>query len=128
MFKIGETPSMSADPIEHADFLELECMRQSDRNASGADLIAALGRLADDPPEERGTADERAEQIIEAAFDELSERKRHCGTGAYRYPFKIDKSERLLKFNGNVNSDFYLYLLFATRFNMQEDKVQEGYD
>ena len=40
MFKIGHAPGVHAGPIEHADFLELECLRQSDRNASGADLRA----------------------------------------------------------------------------------------
>lgn len=128
MFKIGETPSMSADPIEHADYLEIECLRQSDRNASGADLIAALGRVADDLPEERAKADERAEEIIEATFNELRERRKHSGKGAYRYPFKIDKSERLLRFDASIHFDLYLFMLFATRLNMQENRVQQGHD
>jgi len=57
MFKIGEVPSLQAGPIEHADFVELECLRQSDRNASGNDLAAALGRVDDDLPEDRGKSD-----------------------------------------------------------------------
>jgi hypothetical protein len=129
MFKIGETPSMSADPIEHADYLEIECLRQSDRNASGADLISALGRVADDLPEDRPMADEKAEHIIEAVFEELAERIANSGVGAYRYPFAIDKSSRLLQFTGTANDfEFYLFLLFATRMNMRDERIQGGYD
>ena len=44
MFKIGETPPFEANPIEHADFLELECLRQSDRSASGQQFSTASAR------------------------------------------------------------------------------------
>lgn len=127
MFKIGETPSVTAHPIEHADYLEFECLRQSDGNASGADLIAALKRIDDDLPEKRATSDERYEAIVDAAFTELKHRSEHCGNSHYTYPFKVSDDHQLLDFKKRPKRySFYLYMLLATRLDMQTHRVQAG--
>ena len=74
MFKIGSVPSLVAGSIEPADFLEIECLKQSDRNISGGDLAAALGRVADDLAQDRSTSDDRMEAIVEDVFFELGDR------------------------------------------------------
>jgi hypothetical protein len=126
-FKICEVPSPNADPVEHADYLELECLRQSDRNASGGGLAAALSRIDDDLPEDRHDADERMEAIVEGAFDELENRSEHSGDGPYKYPFKVDAKDKLLEYFGKGGeSELYLYMLLATRMNMQTDRSQGG--
>ena len=88
MFKIGEVPSLQAGPIEHADFLELECLRQSDRNASGSDLAAALGRVDDDLPEDRARSDTRMENMVDEAFSELGYRAQQSGWRAACLPLQ----------------------------------------
>ena len=125
MFKIGETPTLTAHPTDHADYLEIECLRQSDGNASGQDLIAALKKLADDAMEDRNTSDDRFENIVTAAFAELKCRAAHSGRGYYRYPFRVSEDDQLLDFTGTVGRrEFYLFLLLATRMNMREHRVQ----
>lgn len=120
-------PSVKADPVEHADYLEIDCLRQSDRNASAADLTAALGRVSDDLPEERPETDSRMEALVEAAFAELAERARHCGTGRHRYPFRVSEDDKLLEFAGQKGKrELYLFMLFATRMNMRTDKFRQG--
>jgi hypothetical protein len=129
MFKIGEVPSLQAGPIEQADFLELECLRQSDRNASGSDLAAAPGRVDDDLPEDRVQSDMRMENIAEEAFSELGYRAQQSGPGPHVCPFSVDEATRLLEFNGRRNNwGLYLFMLFATRTNMRDHKIQGGID
>jgi hypothetical protein len=129
MFKIGEVPSVQAGPVEHADFLEIECLRQSDRNASGGDLAAALGRLDDDAPEDRGESDTRMENILDEAYSELGCRAQHSGRSSHSYPFRVDEQARLLEFaKVRSRSGLYLFLLFATRINMRDGKIQGGID
>jgi len=125
MFKIGETPSLSADPTDHADYLEFECLRKSDGKASGQDLIAALNKLADDAVDERQISDERYENIVDAAFTELKCRSAHSGRSYYRYPFRVSEDNQLLEFTGRQGRcEFYLFLLLATRMNMKSHRVQ----
>jgi hypothetical protein len=131
MFKIGTTPAVTAGPLEHADFLELECLRQSDGNASGGDLRAALSRVSDDIAQDKSKADDRLEAAADAAFDELARRSRHSGTGLYIYPFDVDERTKLLQFTGRrrkAAASLYIYLLFATRMNMRDNKMQASID
>lgn len=129
MFKIGRVPSIQAGPIEHADYLELECLRQSDRNASGGDIAAALGRVDDDLPENRDGSDVQTENFVQEAFGELEYRVQHCGSGPHPYPFTVNGKGLLLEFTGRRNNwGLYLFLLFATRMNMRDEKVQAGID
>ena len=129
MFKLGSAPLQSADPIDHADYLELECLRQSDRNASGGDLAAIFSRLSDDLPEERPDSDIDSENAILEAFSELSDRIVHSGKTKHRYPYRLNRCADLLKFDGRVAmSDLYLFLLTATRLNMSDDRVHAGID
>ena len=127
MFKLGNVPSPSADSLEHADFLEIECLRQSDNNASAADLAAAFGRLSDDVPEDKADSDFVAENTVQEAFSELADRSTHSGCSKHRYPFKVSGDSPLLKLRKDAARDsLYLFLLAATRMNMQSDRVQEG--
>lgn len=128
-FKVGETPSARANRIEHADFLEIECLRQTDLNASGGDLLAAISRIDDDLPEERSRSDMRMDALVHEVFDELTDRARHSGAGPYTYPFHVDGDSQLLRFNGKKGQrELYLFMLFATRINMGAKRVQDGID
>ena len=129
MFKMGEVPSPRAAAVEHADYLELECLRKGDKEASGADLAAALGRLDDDVLDEKAIADIRMEATVESAFAELLERYEHSGSGEYKYPFSVTEDASLLKFVGHRGEcELYLFMLLATRMNMRTEKIQAGID
>ena len=129
MFKLGDAPLPTADPIDHADFLEIECLRQSDRNASGGDLSAVFSRINDDLPEDRTEADLDSENAVREAFSELADRVVHSGRRRHRYPYRIGRNADLLKFDARVAMfDLYLFLLTATRINMGEERVHAGID
>jgi len=129
MFKIGQTPMHTEDPIHHADYIELECLRQSDLNYSGGDLSAAFSRVNDDLPEERQDADLDTENAVFNAYSELSDRIVHSGRRKHRYPFRVASTANLLIFDKRISfNDLYLFLLTATRLNMGEDRVHAGID
>ena len=49
--------------------------------------------------------------------------------GPHVYPFSVNESARLLEFTGTKgNWGLYLFMLFATRMNMRDHKVQGGID
>ena len=120
------------DPVEHADFAELECLYTDDGNMSLSDLARALQRGADlNPRLRRDVGDDFATNKAEEAFGELADRVRHCGVAKDLYPFKLSKDGSLIQFKPAVKAEkhlFYLYLLFATRANMQQNKVQATID
>lgn len=127
VFKIGTTPPRSAHPDAHADFLELECLRQSDGNASGGDLIAALKRVDDDAPGDRGVSDERYEATVQSAFGELLSRQLHTSPAHHVYPYRVSSDDQLLEFSGRKNNrELYIFLLLATRLNMQSQRIHAG--
>jgi hypothetical protein len=129
MFKIGETPLHSEDAIHHADFIELECLRQSDKSYSGHDLSSAFGRVSDDLPEDRPELDEDIENAIIEAYSKLSDRVIHSARKTHRYPFRLDDNYDLLFFDpDNDNYDLYLFLLTATRLNMGSDRIHAEID
>ena len=126
MFKIGRVPSLQAGPVEHADFLELECLRQSDHGASGGDLAAALGRVDDDLPEDRDDSDVQTENFVQETFGELGYRTTLRGR-AHVYPFTVNGKNLFLEFTGTRNNwGLYLFLLFATRMNMRRSQGAGG--
>jgi hypothetical protein len=129
MFKIGTAPPHTADQIDHADYLELECLRQSDLNISGADLSAVFSRLNDDLPEDRRDADLDTENAVREAFSELGDRVEHSGRRKHRYPYRLNRTADLLTFDDRIEMyDLYLFLLTATRLNMGEDRLHDGID
>src|SRR5205823_19035 len=79
MFKIGQAPTPRADSVEHADYLEIECLRRSDARVSGADLAAALGRLDDDLLEEKPKSDTGWNRSRKTPFPSLRSGPRTAG-------------------------------------------------
>jgi len=129
MFKLGQTPPHTEDPIHLADYIELECLKQSDLNYSGGDLSALFSRLNDDLPEDRRDADLDTENAVREAYSELSDRMEHSGRRKHRYPYRLAASADLLIFDKRfVFYDLYLFMLTATRLNMGENRVHAEID
>lgn len=106
-----------------ADFAEIECLKQSDRNLSVIDVASAM-QLAVDEDEDEGI-----HRSVTDAFKELEERLRNCGPDDGRYPFSLDPRGDVLRFRGLGECDIglnYLYLLWATQLNMKSDRVHAG--
>lgn len=108
-----------------ADFAELLCLRQKDKNLSIMDVTNAIDMGADAADEDSVNA------ITRDAFREIQDRISHCGTNDGRYPFKLNDRGTLLTFTGlgakqvGIN---YVYLLLATNLNMGIDRRHAGSD
>jgi hypothetical protein len=116
-------PPATANPVEHADWLEIEALIATDRNSSMQDLASALRRAGsgeevenervianpDDPVGDRGG--ETLEPIVEAAFAEVEDRTKACDGS---YPFKIEDSA-IQGHRGSRNA-LYVFLLLVSKF------------
>src|SRR5438105_12649483 len=98
MYKLGEAPSPRADVVQLADFLEVECLRQTDRNASIQDVLSDIGRLSDDFETEAAESDADRDSLVAAVLAELVERQEDSGLGTHRYAFDIDTTRAVLHF------------------------------
>lgn len=91
-------PAASDDVVVLADYIELRALRSDDLNASAQDLVSVLVRsgtaeaLVDTEEELEDeerlplNADDRCEELGDAAFGELEDRNRSCGNA---YPFQV---------------------------------------
>jgi hypothetical protein len=112
-------PSATADPVTHADWLELQALTAQDRNSSVQDLASALRRAGSgEELEDEGIANETddrggetTEPIAEAAFTEIEDRSKGC-SGAY--PFSVGTS--FLEVTPRFRDPVYLFLLLLSYF------------
>ncbi len=118
MIRTDEVPSATADPEDHADFLELCVFRSAGKSISVQELMRdlrignAAEALADS--EDRQTFDhddDVDEEIAQAAFDELDERIRNMGSDASVYPFKLSATTLSLRDDGDESLYAFLALL-----------------
>lgn len=103
-----------------ADFAEIECLKQGDRNLSVTDVASAMQLPVDEDE------DDEIHHSVTEAFKELEARLHNCGPDDGRYPFSLDSRGDVLRFRGlgkrNIGLN-YLYLLLATRLNMANDRI-----
>jgi hypothetical protein len=115
--------STSADPIEVADFWEIECLKKTTHSVSLLDINKERG-ISDDVQE---TETELYEDNVEEGDLELvREIERRIKSCSGKYPFKLDSSGYVLTIDGNVDQKYlwiYTYLLLATRNDMSKNKV-----
>jgi len=145
MFKWPGTPSPKASAHELADFVELMAWRDGRFSVAGRSNVSA--RLGENDysggvPEEDeetefinmssmvGQPDADKEQPVVAGeeFKEIQRRAESCGDG---YPFAISWNGQILRraFDpDNATHTIYQYLLLATRLNMNNNRVQGGFD
>lgn len=108
-----------------ADFAELECLRRDDGNVSVLDVVRMIER------ESERKSQEVIAEIVQSAMDDLKDREKHVGTSGARYPFRLDESGNLVQFcgeSGETDWAVYLFLLLATRLNMQSERTHADED
>jgi hypothetical protein len=126
MYKLGQVPSLRAGIEELADYVEVECLRQTDRNASIEDVLRSAGRVAEDLEDDREQQDIRSDTVAVSIAEELVSRVRDAGLGLYRYPFRFDGGRYVLFLEPAWNPSLYLFLLLVTRENMRDSATQGG--
>ena len=126
MFKWPVPPSPYAPANEIADFAELVCWR--DGSTSYGAIRSDLDRLAENDYSDGVPEEDNVDSVVEGAYREVEQRSVDCRGG---YPFEIGSPGYTLKLvgdNGNHRGIVYLYLLLATRLNIQSSRLHAGID
>ncbi|PLX98040.1 MAG: hypothetical protein C0623_13965 [Desulfuromonas sp.] len=134
MFKLPKKPSPKASVTELADFVEI--LAWVERSASAQRVVNYLGLVDDQILNEddsyQGCEDQEDEhqEYLEDVFAELAKREEICNEA---YPFEINGTAgTVLHLKPNVwdnpQQTAYLYLLAATRLNMNKDHNLEDID
>lgn len=126
-FKWPGDPSTRAEAHELADFVELVAWR--DGRMSTIDLERHLSRL-DEIDYSRGVQEEdELNPRAAAAFVELERRYDAC---AGSYPFDIDDNGQAVRLEPtrcrSTDAAIYMYLLLATRLDMNAERTHRGVD
>jgi hypothetical protein len=126
MYKVPNVPSPAADVHEIADFIEIECIRND--TISAREILSSLDLPEDHYYPGGVPEDEKLEPKISDSLNEIDRRYRLCGT---RYPFKVEKHGHLVTLNLKADEtirEIYTFLLFATRLDMKNQKIQNDID
>ena len=126
-FKLPNYPSPQPHIHELADFAELIAWIHG--KCSARDIQSFLGQI-DDNDYNVGIEDNDVnnENLSDEMMQEIGLRTNACTVA---YPFHMDKAGSVLEYlyDSNIPSAaVYLFLLLATRLNMQNEKVQQGVD
>ncbi len=127
MYKFPGVPSPEADVHEIADFIEFECIKH--RSVSARQVFASLDISVDYDYHAGGVPEEEEmEPKIIESLNEIERRQQFCGT---RYPFRVIEHGYVVTFNPTVDEitrEIYKFLLFATRLDMQKERIQNNID
>jgi hypothetical protein len=123
MKNLFDTPSWQAGRVRIADHAEVLALRPPQLRTSSEDLIACFDRSEDED-------EDKFERPVSEAFEELADRAIHLGEAAHFYPFDIDRGAIELRkgFLRKEEHFLYLFLLFATKLNMRDDRKHAGLD
>src|SRR5438046_1699346 len=123
MKNLFATPSWQAGRVRLADHAEVLALRPPGLRTSSEDLIACLDRSEDED-------EDKFERPVFEAFEEIADREIHLGEASHLYPFEIKPGviELRKRFFRNDTHFLYLFLLFATKLNMRDDRNHAGLD
>lgn len=115
-------PSQSSGPVVLADALEMQALKGPRYRASQNDLIAGLDRKEDEDEDD-------LERPTQDALAEINLRIKHLGRYTSFYPFVAEETSVIFKKGRIKEKEFlYLFLLFATRLNMRDERKFAGID
>ena len=129
-FKIPDTPPMTSNAYELADYLEILCL-VNDGFYSTNDALSHIGIVSDEENNGEGIMndDDTLYDNLQQALQEVDRRNIAC---AYHYPFTTYQNQILLReAEDKIHIAWqlaYVYLLLATRLNMLEHKRVDDID
>jgi hypothetical protein len=129
-FRLPALPSSSTEsPAEIADFWEILTIRRAGKSVALASVRAAIDRSAESDPAEDAEEDIEEEGRFDDAIEEIKYRMSVCGKS---YPFYFaTNSYRVIALHPEAaceKRDLYLFLLLATRLNMNTRRTFVGID
>ncbi len=115
-----EVPAASADPILHADFIELGALFSNDKSSSfegyARDIrISGTTDALTDPDIDEDPSDcggEQSEAVAMDAWSEIERRADYCGGDGGHYPFEVEEAHITLK-NKWQSSPYIFQLLLG---------------
>lgn len=118
-------PSNRDDQYTIADFLEYKCIESSSVVSSLS--YRSLLSMGDDEIENEGieSSDDFSEDCLASAMSECNGREQLCPE---RYPFTTSYSSIEANPNVSWHKDIYIFLLLATRLDMNHQRIQGGID
>jgi hypothetical protein len=126
MYKFPDVPSPKADVHEIADFIEIKCIQN--RSVSAREVSSSLDILTDHDYRDGVPEDEELEPKIADTLNEIDRRYLFCGT---KYPFKVVRHGHVVTLSLAVDEiirEIYTFLLFATRLDMSNQRIQNDID
>lgn len=125
-YKIPNLPSARAYKEETADFWEVQAIRFPEMPISQRHIVKEVARSLDEKKHDGiESEDDELDDSFGEILDELTNRVK---ASANKYPFEISKYAIKLKNEDSVYKDLYIFLLLSTRFNMTNEKSQNGVD
>jgi len=125
MSLVAKLPSASADPVEHADWIELEAIRSLD-GASSFEELARYIRMSGttdslvdelDPEDPHDAGGIQSDTVAINAWAEIEGRFHACGGSQRGYPF--DLTEGSLTLRNGWNSSPYVFQLLLCAFGLK---------
>jgi hypothetical protein len=124
MFKLfSQIPTGEDHIVDICDYLEVKSILSTAHECSINDLVKQFLQPSDEDYD-NGVEDysDYVREKVELVSQECQRRSLSCGN---RYPFVLEYSGEVLRFEGlsNLNGLLYVYLLFATRLDMRPGKA-----
>lgn len=129
MFKINtKTPTVEDDVEILADYIEVKCIISYKKSVSVTQLIKSLLRSSETI--ETSGIEDLEDKVLNKIELISSEFQRRILASNNRYPFNILVKGEILQFTGLTNSSglLYVYLLLATRLNMNDNRKFNNID
>lgn len=118
---ITDCPSSDRNCSELADYLEIQCLLNEEGSYSITAAASSMGIIEDDDSD-----NEEKIETLKSALNEVDERWKKTNQ---KYPFQTSQNSINDKHElSSTIREIYIFLLLATRLNMQVNKVQNGID
>lgn len=120
-------PPASANPNSHADWMEIEALRDSDRRCSREDLVSALRTSGsyedvDEREPDRDPGSEIMQEIAQSAYDLLESRSEYLGDA---YPFTLEGTS--IKVKRSSERLVYTFLLLSSNLGGDQGSTNNAY-
>lgn len=120
-------PNVTSNISDIADFLEIQCILKGESSYSITSALKAMSMESDELNFD-GINDDESKLLnrLEEALTEIQQRNDRCNQ---KYPFQIEHNKIVLKTElSELNYNIYIYMLFATIWNMGRKRIMGDID
>ncbi|MEJ7694694.1 hypothetical protein [Daejeonella sp.] len=125
----GPIPTVDSHIEALADYFEIQALCAQNNEISAKDILKKLMKPADEPSDEAGIEDleDKINTKLEPVIDAI---QRRITNSRGNYPFTLEVNGNVVAFRGfnDFTAYLYVYLLFATRLNMNANASFQNID